>query len=83
MDLLIVPKKDNFLFNKNVHFKFSAALFDSHEPTTESEFASRKEEALRNFQNFLRPILQLVTGPQKFEEGTKLVFDALQVRILT
>ena len=59
-------------------FVISGALFDPKEKSTEADFTRRRNLALENFQSFLRPLLHFVTGPQKFEDGTRLVFNGLQ-----
>lgn len=43
-----------------------------------SDKARKKEQALENFQNYLRPFLQVFTGKTNYEDGTQFVFDALQ-----
>ena len=58
---------------------FSEVIFSPPEHRTDEDKAQRKERALVNFQDFLRPIfkhLRLEEG--KFEEGTQLVFSAFQ-----
>jgi len=54
------------------------ALFEPHEPHSETDLIVRRETALRNFQNYIRPVLNCVTGPVKYEEGTQIIFEALQ-----
>ena len=66
------------IHNCDVIFLILGALFDPKEKSTEADFTQRQVLALENFQTFLRPLLQLVTGPHKFEEGTRLVFNGLQ-----
>ena len=66
-------------FNLTKCYNNLGALFDSSSPLTEAVAVARREAALKNFQDFLKPILTVVTGPQKFDEGTEMVFLALQV----
>ena len=57
---------------------FLGALFEPHDPPTEAELIIRRETALKNFQNYIRPLLTFVTGSEKYEDGTQIVFEALQ-----
>ena len=59
-----------------------SSLFEEGAPITEWEKIQRKEEALQNFQNYLRSFVQPLCGKRKYEDGTQFVFDALQDPIL-
>jgi hypothetical protein len=58
----------------------SGAIFGPSEPRTDSAKLERKRAALKNLTEFLRPLMErpLGVGPRKYEEGVKLVFEALQ-----
>lgn len=61
---------------------FKGALFDEAPARTDDDKKIRKECALQNFQDFLRPLLVGVVGQELFEDRTKMVFEALQYPIL-
>ena len=58
------------------------ALFEPSKSQTKEEKNKRKADAFRNFQNFIRPLIQWITGEEKFETGTKFIFNALQDPII-
>ena len=58
------------------------ALFEPSKPRTNEERIKRKADAFRNFQIFIRPLIQWITGKEKFESGTKFIFNALQDPII-
>jgi len=60
-----------------------SSVFEPPGPSvTEKEKLQRKEEALENFQTYLRSFIQPLCGKQKYENGTQFVFDALQDPVL-
>ena len=54
------------------------ALFEQSKSRSEEEKRQRKTNALKNFQSFIRPFVQCLTGEEKFESGTNFIFSALQ-----
>ena len=54
-----------------------SAIFEPN-TVTEADKLRRKEQALENFQNYLRPFVQFLFGREKFEVGTQFIFDCLQ-----
>ena len=55
------------------------AIFEPHIERTDKDKWERRCQALANFRNDLRHILEAaVGGPEKYEEGTGLVFEAIQ-----
>ena len=70
--------------NRVVHLikLIEGAIFEPGPASTELEKRRRKEEALENFQNYLRPFVQPLCGRLKYENGTQFVFDALQDPLL-
>ena len=61
---------------------FSGAIFEDGEPRTDEDKLLRKTEAFRNFQSFIRPLVQWTVGPDNFEQGTKFIFEGLQDPII-
>ena len=54
------------------------AIFEPSKPRSTEEKRRRKANALLNFQKFIRPFVQCLTGEEKFESGTKFIFNGLQ-----
>ena len=54
------------------------ALFEPSKSRSTEEKRQRKNNALKNLQSFIKPFVQCLTGEEKFELGTKFIFEALQ-----
>ncbi|XP_064637730.1 sorting nexin-14-like isoform X3 [Lineus longissimus] len=61
-----------------VHLLRDVLFFDDDPPRTEKEKLMRKQETLREFKKFIPKILPLVVGPDKFDEGSKCLFEVIQ-----
>ena len=57
-------------------------LFEQSIPRTDEQKIQRKENAFRNFQSFVRPLIEWITKKEKFESGTKFIFNAVQDPII-
>ena len=65
----------------------STSLFDSkNDPSSTNEDTLRqrlrKDQALENFQAYLRPYIQPLCGRLQYEEGSQFIFDLLQDPVL-
>ena len=81
VEYAIASKLSNVLCPQRVAFLCrltEEALFEHSKPRTPAEKSQRKINALKNFQNFIRPLVQYMTGQEKFESGTKFIFNGLQ-----
>ena len=81
VEYAIASKLSNVLCPQRVAFLCrltEEALFEHSKPRTPAEKSQRKNNALKNFQNFIRPLVQYMTGKEKFESGTKFIFNGLQ-----
>ena len=58
------------------------ALFETNQPRTTEDKRIRRGNALKNFRIFIKPFTQYLTGEEKFQTGTKFIFDALQDPII-
>ena len=59
------------------------ALFNSPSTSrTDEDKLRRKAHAFKHFRDFVRPLIQWITGKDKFDAGTKFIFDALQDPII-
>ena len=56
----------------------SEVLFGPTIVRTDDDKRKRREAALKNFKDFLRPILEKAVGKERYEEGVEFVFEALQ-----
>ena len=54
------------------------AIFEDSEPRTDEDKLNRKNEAFKNFQQFIRPLIQWLVGREEFDKGTKFIFEGLQ-----
>ena len=57
-------------------------MFENNQPRTIEDKRRRRGNALKNFQKFIKPFTQYLTGEEKFDTGTKFIFDALQDPII-